>query len=157
MLIEPIPINRWAPLALARTSPGVFCAAIYNFYDLNAVRSGKKPIWKVDGLRNAVSAKQVSQEEVVRFMLDSYGSNELSGAGRDDVEHILTDKVESYMNKILTTTDQRSLPIAAVVEPSPLTSLRDIGSGVSIELNHESQSIVERFKKLNAEYSEEYA
>jgi len=157
LLIEPVPVNRWAPLALARTSPGIFCAAIYNFFDLSVVRSGKKPIWKVDGLRNAISNKIVSQEEMMRFILESYGSQELSGSARDDVERILTEKVESYMNKVLTTTDQRWLPIASVVEPRPLISLRDIGAGVSIELSHESQSIVDRFKKLNAEYSEEYA
>jgi len=151
LMIEPIPINRWAPLAVDRTSVGIFSASIYNYFDLDLTRRRDRPIWKVEKMRQALAEKLLSQEEITNFILDSYGVNKLQGTARDYLENILKTNVDGFISTIITT-DEKWRPISWVLEPPPLRSLRDVGTDVAIELNTDSRAIVEGFK-INVEKS----
>ena len=152
LLVEPIPINRWAPLAVTRTSVGIFTSSIYNYFDLVTTRDSNRPIWRVEWLRRGLSDKLVNQDDITKFVLASYGTHVLQGTTRQYVEETLRNKVDSFITSILTTEKKWDL-IARVLEPPPLTSLRDIGADVSIELDNETRAIVDGFK-VNAEISE---
>jgi hypothetical protein len=151
LMIEPIPINRWAPLAVDRTSVGIFSAALYNYFDLDLTRRRDRPIWRVDNLRQALAEKLLTQEEITNFILDSYGVDKLQGTARDYIENILTTNVDGFISTIITT-DQKWRSISWVLDPAPLTSLRNVGADVAIELNTDSRAILEQFK-INVEKS----
>ncbi len=151
IMIEPIPINRWAPLAVSRTAVGIFGASIYNYFDLLTTRDKDRPIWKVNWFRRALSDKLLTQDDVMNFVLESYGTGTLEGSIKDYIENMLKTKVDSLITTVLTTNDRMS-NITMVLDPPPLRSLRDVGSDVTIELNSESRSIVDGFK-INADIS----
>ncbi len=152
LLIEPIPINRWAPLAVARTSVGIFAASIYNYFDLITTRDSSRPIWKVEWLRRALSDKLVTQDEITRFVLESYGTQTIPDSTRQYIEDTLRSKTDSFITSVLTS-ERKWDNIAMILEPPPLRSLRDVGADVSIELDNETRSIIDGFK-VNAEISE---
>jgi hypothetical protein len=152
LLIEPIPINRWAPLAVTRTSVGIFTASIYNYFDLITTRDSNRPIWKVEWFRRGLSDKLVTQDNVTKFVLESYGTRIIPGGARQYIEETIKNKVDSYITTILTAERKWNL-ISMVLEPPPLRSLRDVGADVSIELDNETRAIVDGFR-VNAEISE---
>lgn len=146
MLIEGVPINRWAPSALERTSSGIFTAAILSYFDLLTTRNSRKGLSKVGDFKRALAEQRITEEEIKAFVRASYGIDQLGPAARDFVGRLLDERIASYISSILNFDGDQNTMIFQVVQPEPLRSLRSVESAVGISLDAKTQNILRNFR-----------
>lgn len=156
LLIEGVPVNRWAPSALERTSSGVFTASVYNLFGLRVMRNQKRDISKVASFKKALAEQWISEEEMKGFIRKSYGVDFLNPPQRDLTSRLLDNRVTSYVNSILNFDGNPNSMINQVIDPQPLLSLRNVESDVSVSLDAVARNIVSNYG-INADLSEAQA
>lgn len=156
LLIEGVPINRWAPSALERTSSGIFTAALYSYFDLQITRNSQKGISTVATFKKALNEHTITEEEIKNFVKGSYGVDLLAPPQKEMVERLLDERVSSYIGSILNFEGDQNTMLFLVVDcenGGPLRSLRSVDSGVSISLNPPTLHILRNFR-MNVDISE---
>jgi hypothetical protein len=156
LLIEGVPINRWAPSALERTSSGIFTGALYSYFDLQTTRNSKKEISKVGTFKKALNEHTITEDEIKNFVKGSYGVDLLAPPQKELIEHLLDERVSSYVGSILNFEGDQNTMLFLVVDREnggPLKSLRSVDSGVAISLDAPTLHILRNFR-INADISE---
>lgn len=75
ILVEPVPINRWAARAVERTLPGLFAALVLNYWDWTLGKKGHSA-YMLSGFQEALSAGLLpSPEETAGFLIRAYGAD----------------------------------------------------------------------------------
>lgn len=128
MLIEPVPINRWAKFTIHRTFPGIFTAAILNYFDLILQRKGYKKLYMSKGFTKAYNDKQITDGQLLDFALKSY--NVESDERGLYFKSVIGETVKKYINEILLSESNKFIPM--LLSETPMTSLRDTDIPVEI-------------------------
>jgi hypothetical protein len=156
LLIEGVPINRWAPSALERTSSGIFTGALYSYFDLQTTRNSKKELSKVGTFKKALNEHIITEDEIKNFVRGSYGIDMLVPPQKELVKRLLDERVSNYVGSILNFEGDQNTMLFLVVDREnggPLRSLRSVDSGVSISLDSPTLHIL-RNHQINADISE---
>jgi len=143
ILVEPVPINRWATKAVEKTLPGIFAGIIINHYDKN-LQYEFGNIYQMKNLKEAIKNGRVNKEEVINHILRVYGCIRENGTveelGNQYREYII-EKINYIFNEILTKSyDAQDYYILDGIEKlgsglySPMRSLRDTDKPVKIKL-----------------------
>ncbi|MDO8873591.1 MAG: helicase-related protein [Methanoregula sp.] len=131
ILVEPVPLNRWAKFAVNRTLPGIFAAYILNFVKDG---SGKSP-YMTNTFREAITSQKITVDQITKFVLACYQCSE-QDMGPYYHEYI-RNKVQNYVDQILAY-DGKPKFIPMMMSDKPLMSLRDMD--IPIELNPTRES-----------------
>ena len=75
IMVDPVPINRWASRAIEQTLPGLFSALILNHYTY-ALRDKREKLYMMSGLKKALEQGWISRSEVKEHMYQIYGCGE---------------------------------------------------------------------------------
>ena len=130
VLVEPVPLNRWAKFAVNRTLPGIFSACVINFLEKTP---GISPYMSKD-FREAFESRRISLDQITEFVLSCYNCN-----GQDMgpyFEKYIRERVQDYVDQILSTDGNRFVPF--VLSDTPMNSLRDMDIPIEIAPTRES-------------------
>ncbi|WP_062239011.1 helicase-related protein [Fictibacillus sp. FJAT-27399] len=75
ILVEPVPINRWATKAIERTFPGVFSALLLNYFDYKLQNEINGNIYMMSKLQKATLDGLIDSKEVVEHLKGAFQSN----------------------------------------------------------------------------------
>jgi hypothetical protein len=136
ILIEPVPINRWAKFTIERTLPGIFCGSIINYFDIIAQQEGYQKLYLSNGFTEAYNFSILKEEEVLDFILNAYGveSNEKG----EYFSRIIKDKVKRYFNFVLECSSKKFISFCFPSQEQPMNSLRDTDIPVEIAPTRQS-------------------
>ncbi len=131
ILVEPVPLNRWAKFAVNRTLPGIFSAYILNFVK---DEHGKSP-YMTNTFREAIASQTITVDQITKFILSCYQCNDQDmGPYYQDY---IRNKVINYVDRILAH-DGKPAFIPMIMAEKPLTSLRDMDIPIEIYPTRES-------------------
>jgi hypothetical protein len=136
LLIEPVPINRWAKFSIDRTLPGLFCGSIMNYFDLYAQSKGarKGGLHMTKGFASAINDGIIDEDAILKFLLDSYRVEDDEMG--EYFKKIIESSVRQYVGKLMTPTTSQF--IANALPTPPLRSLRDTDIQVRIATTDKS-------------------
>lgn len=125
MLIEPVPIQRWAKNAIFNTLPGILQSLLYHYYDCNVPSDVKEKI-----LSNVIL-----KEDLINKIIEIYGCDNVGSEGLA-YKKIINDEVASIYNGFKTytydPTNDENNKISKVITNNnsiskrPMTNLRDV-------------------------------
>lgn len=75
ILVEPVPINRWATKAIDGTLPGIFAGLLYQKYDIGIQYSIGSLFW-MKNLKKAIKEKLILKETVYNELLQAFRCEE---------------------------------------------------------------------------------
>ena len=75
IMVDPVPINRWASRAIEQTLPGLFSALVLNHYTY-ALRDKREKLYMMSGLKKALEQGWITRAEVKEHMYQIYGCGE---------------------------------------------------------------------------------
>ncbi|MBN1175186.1 helicase SNF2, partial [Candidatus Woesearchaeota archaeon] len=131
LLVESVPINRWAKFSISRTLPGIFTSALMHYFDL---REGCNKLYMTKGFQEAYQTSKLNDKEIKEFLLESYQTKE------DDLgnnfKQVIEKTVSQYIDQILQCKNSKFIPM--FISDPPMTSLRDIDEQVDIKITPES-------------------
>lgn len=137
ILVEPVPINRWANKAIEKTLPGILSGLILNYYDL-FLQNEDGNIYMMKGLQDAITKGAIKKEELKMMIIEAYCCKDTT-LGRQ-YEKIIDTFVDRFFEKIPFENFEQDNNIyiteglAKMGFNSPMFSLRDTDTPVKIEL-----------------------
>lgn len=78
ILVEPVPINRWATKAIDGTLPGIFTGLLLNKYDPE-IQYSIGSLFRMNNIKKAIQQRLLVKEQVESELLQSYGC-EIAGS-----------------------------------------------------------------------------
>jgi len=146
LLIEPVPINRWAKFSINQTLPGVFSASVLNCFEALVQRQGWKRLYMTKDFKGAMDSGLVAEDQIVDFLLESYRVKE------EDVGYHFEDYIRStskrYIGDLLTSNSNEFVPNA--LSDRPLSNLRDVDIQIEISRSAESFEPMNRLGSRHA-------
>jgi len=124
ILVEPVPINRWAKFAVNRTLPGIFSACIINFLETSP---GVSPYMSRE-FKKAFEERRISLSQITDFVLSCYRCD-----GQDMgayFEGYIKERVQLWVDEILRTDGNTFIP--KLISDTPMNSLRDMDIPIEI-------------------------
>lgn len=118
ILVESVPLDRWAVKAIQRTLPGIFAGLLLNYYNPRIMREhpGAGSLELIDNVRSAMKRGWLNREEVTEHLKRSYGCQTQGGGRRR-----LGLQYENYIEQFTEWIFQR-IPKIAWDEKQSLTS-----------------------------------
>lgn len=142
ILVEPVPINRWASKAIERTLPGILSGILINYYDIE-LQNKVGNIYMMKSLKSAIEEGYLNKEEIKNHLINIYGCSEGSknyklGLRYKEYIEESVDKFFKYIIKENYDTRDSNVYITKGIEKlgfySPMYSLRDTENPIKIEL-----------------------
>lgn len=130
ILIEPVPISRWAKFSITRTLPGIFSACLLNYLE---GEDGISP-YMTNTFKKGYDNRDFTETEILDFILKCYKVEE-SEMG-NYFKQIITEKVKSYIEQIRFSEKKEFIP--GMLSDRPITSLRDTDVLLTIKPTGES-------------------
>jgi len=142
LLVEPVPINRWAKFSIDRTLPGIFCAAVMDYFEPIVQRAGHPRLYMSDGFATAINSGLVTEDQILDFVLGSYRVAE------DDVGQHFSEAIRNGVRAFIgeLTAPVESKFIANALSTPPLQSLRDTDIQIDVSATKESFEAMERVR-----------
>lgn len=138
ILVESVPINRWATKAISQTLPGIFSALMINYYDTSLQYEGGN-IYLMKNLKKAIVKNKINIDEVKYHLYCIYGCY-VNGAFKDignQYKQKISDSVDSLFEKIQDRDWDHITYITAGLESlgfRVMNSLRDTDTQLILEL-----------------------
>jgi len=150
ILVEPVPINRWAQFTINRTLPGIFSGLLMNYYGTIIPTD----MYMAGHFCRAFSNNDITTDGVAEFLLRSYLTSE-SEKSASFTEYIRK-KTEQYIYEIL---DKKDSPpdfafIPKALSDTPMASLRDTDRQIEIGPAPESFDAMRRVGSLETRGSD---
>jgi hypothetical protein len=134
MLIEAVPLSRWAKFSIERTLPGIFCGSLLNFFDIKCRDSNFRTINTSSNFKSAYSQNIFTQDEIIDFVNQSYAID------TDPLgyyfKQLIQSKIPNFITEITNTRENKF--IGQSIPSSPMRSLRDIEETIMIRPTLES-------------------
>lgn len=177
LLVEATPLERWAEFAIQCTIPGVFCAALLQYYDFHLEDESdmSNRVYMFDGFEEAARNGDISPDDLFEFVADAYGIDDadvVAGNGEADPRS----GVELYRKQIKEEFDrlwdacmdrENRIPDSRANDPNtdennfvplgvlkrdedvrtPMRNLRDIDEQLTIALDSETSRLVKDYRK----------
>jgi len=138
ILVDPVPLNRWASRAIQQTLPCLFSALVLNYYTY-VLEEKREKVYMMDALKKAVEKGWIRKDEVLGHLYQIYGCGVEGmeiGRGNQYREQIrrlvdfIFEQIDSQVydkNTFITAgLEQMGLPV--------MRSLRDTDKQVTVEL-----------------------
>ncbi len=137
LLVEPVPINRWAKFSVGRTLPGIFVASLMCYFDgIDRELGGRGGLHMSGGLKTSIMEGRITEDEITDFIIRSYRVDD------DDMgayfKRKIIEGVRSYIGKLTTPSESKFIPFVLPESESPLVSLRDTDVQVEVTTTKES-------------------
>jgi len=131
LLVESVPINRWAKFSINRTLPGIFTSSLMHYFDIKA---GGKRLDLTKGFQEAYQEGYLNENELKEFLIKCYKTkdDELG----NNFKRVIEKRVSQYLDQILQSKKQQFIP--TMLSDKPMTSLRDIDEQVEIKITADS-------------------
>ena len=146
LLVEPVPINRWAKFSILRTVPGIFSGALISYFEPILQRRGIRRLYMLKDFADAVNRGDLKEEEILEFVRRCYGvATDPEGA---HFASVINEKVATYVSDAL-----QSLPVGRdgflpwMLADPPMISLRDTDTPVEISAEAESFHVMRNMKR----------
>ena len=137
ILVEPVPINRWATKAIGGTLPGIFTGLLFTQYD-PSVQYSIGSLFKMNNIKKAIQQGLINKDVVTMQLLQAYGCE--SHGDVVDLGNQYRERIEEFTNNVFTEIVDRSWADEGIFEGFTLmgyhimNSLRDTDSQLIIEL-----------------------
>lgn len=141
ILVEPVPINRWAANAIEKTFPGIFIGLIINYYDLS-LQMDYGNLHMMENFKKAVLDEKLNKNKIIEQLLSAYGC-----LGVNNTEKKLGDLYKDYIvenvNKIFSAINNYTIKsknlfigqgIEEIIGRGPLNNLRNTDTQILIQL-----------------------
>ena len=135
ILVDPVPINRWASKAIEQTLPGLFCALILNHYTYQ-LRDEREKIYMGKGLQKAIEKGWITREEITEHLYRVYGcsSGEYEYARGNQYKKKIKQMVDQIFDALTESSYSSKDYITGILPWKVMNSLRDTDEGVIVEL-----------------------
>lgn len=138
LLVEPVPINRWAAKAIDNTLPGVFTGLLLTCYDPE-LQYSPGTLFFMKNIKKAIKDEQLSADTIKQQLYMSFGCTEDDG-NTQDLGNQYRQKIEAFVDDIMIQIADRSWSDENIFDGFTLmgyrimNSLRDTDSQLIIEL-----------------------
>lgn len=139
LLVEPVPINRWASKAVDNTLPGIFTGLLLTSYDPK-IQYSSGSLFFMKNIKKAIKEREIDRETVKEQMYKSFGCIEDDGTTQD-LGNQYRKKISSFVDDVFVQIEDRSWSDENIFEGFRLmgyrimNSLRDTDSQLIIELD----------------------
>lgn len=139
LLVEPVPINRWATKAINCTLPGIFTSILLNCYDPE-LQYAPGTLFKMRNIKTAILNGQLDKDSIMSQLFMAYGCTEDDGTIQD-LGNQYRVKIAAFIEDIFAQIKDRSWSDEGLFDGFKLmgyrimNSLRDTDADLIIELN----------------------
>lgn len=141
ILVDPVPINRWATKAIDKTLPGILQGLILNYYD-KELQYDNGSLYMAKNVKLAMENKRITKEDLINHILRSYRCTYEDGSLVDlgkQYKSIVEESVNKVFSEIsskeFTNTDKLPDELEKILGNRVMTSLRDSEDQVKISLD----------------------
>ena len=137
ILVEPVPINRWATKAIGQTIPGIFSGLLFTIYDPSVQFTVGTLHW-MKNIKKAIQLGLIQKDIVNRQLLEAYGC-EVNG-DIIDLGNQYRESINAFTNNIFAEIVDRNWTDESIFDGFSLmgyhimNSLRDTDAQLIIEL-----------------------
>lgn len=138
IMVESVPINRWATRAIDVTLPGIFTGLLLNQYDLEA-QFAFGPLFYMKNIKKAIQAGMICQENVKEELYASYGC--IAAGEVNDLGNQYRKSIRAFVEKIFSEItdrawlDENIFSGFTMMGYHIMNSLRDTDADLLIELD----------------------
>jgi len=175
LLVEATPLERWAEFAIECTMPGIFCAALLQYYDfeLEDDSSQSNRVYLFDGFEEAARNNKIDEDDLFEFVAEAYGINDAEVIAAEDSPRSgvelyrkqIKDKFDALWDACLdkqnrvpdsranddNTDESNFIPLGVLEREedvrTPMRNLRDIDEQLTIALDNATSRLVTEYKK----------
>ena len=139
MLVEPVPINRWAKFSVLRTVPGIFAASVLNYFEPAAQRKGVRRLYMMRDFAQALNRGDVDEDALIDFVKRAYGV--AAAAEGTQFARVIEERVSTYIAVARKwTAGDRDGYLPFSLPDQPMSSLRD--TDIPVEISAEPESLM---------------
>lgn len=137
ILVEPVPINRWATKAIAGTLPGIFVGLLFTQYDPE-IQFKIGSLFKMKNIKKAIQQGLIKKADVLSQLLQAYGC--VAAGDAVDLGNQYRESIEAFTNNVFTEIVDRNWAEEGIFEGFArmgyriMRSLRDTDEQLIIEL-----------------------
>jgi len=137
ILVEPVPINRWATKAVGQTLPGIFSGLLLMQYD-PSIQFSVGTLFCMKNIKKAIQKDLIQKDKVLKQLLEAYGC-EVNG-DIIDLGNQYRESIEAFTNNIFAEimdrswTDENIFNGFKTMGYRIMNSLRDTDTPLIIEL-----------------------
>lgn len=135
ILVDPVPINRWATRAIEQTLPGIFSALILNYYGYT-LRQKREKLYLASVVQKAFEEGWITRTDVASKLYEIYGCTTNSTTVARGNQY--REKIDVMLDEILSVLSESAFGpkdyIWNVLPWKVMLSLRDTDEGLSIRL-----------------------
>jgi len=137
ILVEPVPINRWATKAIEGTLPGIFTGLLFTQYD-PSLQYGVGSLFRMKNIKKAIQMGLILKDSVLSQLLQAYGCE--ANGDIVDLGNQYRERIEAFTDNIFTEIVDRNWADEGIFEGFTLmgyhimNSLRDTDAQLIIEL-----------------------
>lgn len=137
ILVEPVPINRWATKAIRGTLPGIFAGLLYTQYD-PVIQYSIGTLFVMNNIKKAIQQGLIVKETVLNQLLQAYGCE--AGGEVVDLGNQYRESITAFVDKMFTEivdrnwADEKMSDGFRLIGYNIMTSLRDTDEQLIIEL-----------------------
>ena len=137
ILVEPVPINRWATKAVDQTLPGIFTGLLLTQYD-PSIQYSLGTLFRMKNIKKAIQKGLIQKDKILKQLLEAYGcelNDEIIDLGNQYRESIA-----SFINNIFAEIVDRNWTDESIFDGFKsmgyriMNSLRDTDAPLIIEL-----------------------
>jgi Helicase conserved C-terminal domain len=129
MLVEPVPLNRWATNGLQHTAPGLIMAAIFGLFGERWAGKQHGSLFKAKEVLRAIDQRAFSIEEVVDSLLMAL---HVEAVDRTEVHDYLESVIRGALDQARISDKNRGF--GACMSPEPMQSLRDVEESFPVDI-----------------------
>ena len=138
MLIEAVPINRWASKAITNTLPGIFASLLLQKYDKD-LQYTVGTLFQMKNIKKAIELNALDKDTIINEMIVAYGCEDVSH-NADDLGNRYKEKIREFINYIFSEIqdkvweNQSIFQGFSIMNCRIMNSLRDTDSQLFIEM-----------------------
>lgn len=139
LLVEPVPINRWAAKAVDNTLPGIFTGLLLTCYDPK-IQYTSGSLFFMKNIKKSIKEQEINKEFVKEQLYKSLGCTDEDGITQD-LGNQYRQKISAFVDDVFVQIEDRSWSDETIFDGFRLmgyrimNSLRDTDSQLIIELD----------------------
>ncbi len=137
ILVEPVPINRWATKAIGGTLPGIFTGLLFTQYD-PSIQYSVGPLFKMRNIKQAIQRGLIQKDTVLSQLLQAYGCE--ANGDTVDLGNQYRESIKAFTDRIFTEIVDQNWADEGIFDGFTrmgyhiMNSLRDTDAQIIIEL-----------------------
>lgn len=129
MLVEPVPLNRWATNGLQHTAPGLVMAAIFGLFGDRWAGKQRGSLFKAKEVLKAVNQRALSVEEIAEALVNAL---HVEATDRKAIREYIESIIRGALDQARIAEPNKGF--GACMSPEPMQSLRDVEESFSVDI-----------------------